>query len=114
MSNTKMKRHPFVKSPVREAHERVLHLRDVNMQYDNGRTVKNVTAFVRRIDGVDYVSFAENDERDQFSRRVGRTVARRKWFQNKRVPLKKITLADGQATKDARLYDAVYATYMES
>lgn len=73
--------HP-TRSTNREADERFFHL-NVTGQIQ-GRTVKKVTAFSRVRDGVTYVSFAECDSRDQFDRRVGRNVARRKWFAGKR------------------------------
>ena len=80
--------HP-TRSPDREADERFYHLRNTSVQLDNGRTIGNVTAFIRRNknDGQHYVSFAECDARDQFNRKVGRVVARRKWFNGKRQPL---------------------------
>ena len=47
------------------------------------RTISHVTAFVRQAkDGKLYVSFAECDSRDTFTRSRGRSVARRKWFAN--------------------------------
>lgn len=77
--------HP-TRSTNREADERFFHLNvgDVEANGDTGRVVSRVTAFSRVKDGVTYVSFAECDVRDQFDRRVGRNVARRKWFAGKR------------------------------
>lgn len=75
--------HPH-RSPDKDADEQFYHLRDVNQTYTNGRTVAHATAFVRKgADGLYAVAIAECDERDQFDRRRGRTVARRKWFQGK-------------------------------
>ena len=55
------------------------------------RSLSAVTAFARQDkDGIWYVAHAECDSRDQFCRRVGRNVARRKWFNGKRVPLEEI------------------------
>lgn len=79
--------HP-TRSTNRERDERFFHLRNVNVHYDDGRCVRDVTAFTRRAeDGTTYVSFAECDERDQFNRKRGRTVARRKWFSGKRYAM---------------------------
>lgn len=64
-------------------HRRGLMLVSDKKQYE-GRRVEAVTAFVRPVDGVYYASYAECDSRDQFNRRRGRTVARRKWFAGKR------------------------------
>lgn len=69
--------------------ERYHHLRNVEIEYDNGRTVTNVTAFIRQDDSGQWcASFAECDSRDHFDRRRGRCVARRKWFQGNRVLVK--------------------------
>lgn len=75
--------HP-TRSTDREADERYYHFKDVDLEMDNGRIVRNVTAFIRKdkTDSAYYASFAECDDRDQFCRRVGRTVARRKWFRS--------------------------------
>ena len=75
--------HP-TRSPDREADERFFHFKNVDLELDNGRSVGNVTCFVRKDkkDGQYYASFAECDMRDQFNKRTGRTVARRKWFRN--------------------------------
>ena len=55
------------------------------------RQLSAVTAFARQDkDGTWYVAYAECDSRDQFCRRVGRNVARRKWFAGKRTPLEEI------------------------
>lgn len=78
------------RSPDREANERFVHLRKLNIEIQSTvpRLVNNVTAFIRTDkDGQTYVSFAECDARDQFCRRTGRTIARRKWFQKNRVLL---------------------------
>ncbi len=81
------------RSTDREADERFYHFKDVDLELENGRAVGNVTCFVRfdKKDGKYYASFAECDMRDQFNKRTGRTVARRKWFRNpeKRMPISK-------------------------
>jgi hypothetical protein len=105
MTTTK-KRVAFVRSPNREANERFVHLRKVDRLYTNGRRVNNVTAFIRTIDGEDFASFAENDERDQFCKRTGRNVARRKWFQGKRTLLQPAVL-DGDS-----LYERAIDTWL--
>lgn len=101
--------HP-TRSTKREANERFVHLRSVNLGTANGRTISNITAFVRTADGVEYVSFAECDSRDQFDRRAGRTVARRKWFAGK-----KVVLQGGyeflNPDKAMSLYDRVFDTW---
>lgn len=85
--------------------EMFFHLRNVDVEYPNGRFVEDVTAFIRRDkDGQSYVSFAERDIRDQFCRSRGRTVSRRKWFQNKRVKL----------DDRGRNYETVLAKYYEA
>jgi hypothetical protein len=110
------KAHPH-RSPDREANERFVHLREVDFPSRNGRVIGDVTAFIRTsrphggTPGVEYVSFAECDARDQFCRKTGRVVARRKWFQNKSVPLLRITAADGLLVEDATLYARVLETY---
>jgi hypothetical protein len=77
--------HP-TRSTNRDADERFFHFRNVNMAYENGRTVRDVTAFIRRLpDGTYAAAYAECDERDAFCRTRGRTVARRKWFAGKRT-----------------------------
>lgn len=108
------KRTPFVRSPNREANERFVHLRNVNLVLPNKRTVKHVTAFIRTNEGADFVSFAENDARDQFCKRTGRTVARRKWFVGKRVPLLRVENVDGLANEPASLYETCLDTYYQS
>jgi hypothetical protein len=105
MKSQEKKTYP-TRSPDREANERFVHLRNCNNSYPNGRMVDNVTAFIRTIDGVDYVSFAETDIRDQFCRKTGRVVARRKWFNGKRVLL----VPGGNAQED-RLYERALDTY---
>lgn len=76
--------HP-TRSTNRDADERFFHFRNVNVVYDNGREVRDVTAFIRRLpDGTYAAAFAECDVRDAFCRTRGRTVARRKWFAGKR------------------------------
>jgi hypothetical protein len=106
--------HPH-RSTNREANERFVHLKGVNMEYDNGRLVRDVTGFVRTDkDGQTYVSFAEGDSRDQFCKARGRTVARRKWFDGKSVPLQQIEKLDGQGHEKVSLYDSALATYMAS
>lgn len=78
------KNHP-TRSTDKERDERYYHFRNVEMDYDNGREVRDVTAFVRKDhDDKYYVAYAECDARDGFCRRTGRTVARRKWFAKKR------------------------------
>lgn len=78
--------HP-TRSTDREADERFFHLPGSDIPLgENGRVVNRVTAFSRVKDGVTYVAFAECDSRDQFCRRTGRNVARRKWFAGKRYP----------------------------
>jgi hypothetical protein len=102
--------HP-TRSPDREANERFVHLRNKFIETGSGRHVRNVTAFVRTIDGVEYVSFAECDERDQFCRRTGRVIARRKWFQGKRTRLATIEMVEAHTTQPVNLYDRVVHTY---
>lgn len=98
--------HP-TRSTDREANERFVHLTfgDTVMEYENGRRVKAVTAFIRTKDGQELVSFAECDERDQFCRKAGRVVARRKWFNEKRTELVPVILDNDT------LYDRVLTTY---
>lgn len=71
--------------------ERYHHLRyseGSTLEFDNGRKVANVTAFIREgNDGKLYAAFAECDARDPFNRKRGRTVSRRKWFLSKRIPV---------------------------
>lgn len=68
--------------------ERYHHFRDADVEHDNGRVAAHVTAFVREgDDGQMYASFAECDSRDQFNRKRGRTIARRKWFQKNYTPV---------------------------
>jgi hypothetical protein len=108
MNTEKKANHPH-RSPDREANERFVHLRNVdNLTPGRKRVVRNVTAFVRTINGVDYVSFAECDSRDQFCRKTGRVVARRKWFNEKRYPLREIEVVPGEKPS---LYEAVLETY---
>jgi hypothetical protein len=85
--------HP-TRSPDREADERFFHFKDVDLEMSNGRQVGNVTCFTRRdkVSGQHYASFAECDMRDQFCKRSGRTVARRKWF---RSPEKRLLVPEG-------------------
>jgi hypothetical protein len=114
MNTEKKANHPH-RSPDREANERFVHLRDnkqnrEGMEYKRGRHVSDVTAFIRTANGVDYVSFAECDSRDQFCRKTGRVVARRKWFNEKRVPLREIEVVLGEKPS---LYEAVLETYYE-
>lgn len=71
------------------ADERYYHFRFEN-QPQTGvakkiRSLSAVTAFARQDkEGNWFVSYAECDSRDQFCRRTGRNVARRKWFAGKR------------------------------
>lgn len=83
--------HP-TRSTDREADERFFHFKDVDLELPNGRIIRNVTCFTRKdkTDGKYYASFAECDDRDQFCKRTGRTVARRKWF---RSPSKRLVVA---------------------
>lgn len=75
--------------------ERYHHLRDIELQYQNGREVAHVTAFIREDnEGKLCASFAECDARDQFDRKRGRVVARRKWFNNDRVPVASANFSD--------------------
>lgn len=69
--------------------ERYYHMRDLDVTYDNrDRVVTDATFFVRQDkDGKYYLSVAECDSRDQFCRKRGRTIARRKWFQGRRIPI---------------------------
>jgi hypothetical protein len=109
--NTEQRPH---RSTNREANERFVHLNITYPGHDFGtkmdRKISHVTAFVRTKDGVEYVSFAECDARDQFSRRVGRNVARRKWFAGKRT-----VLMTGyeflSPEKQMPLYDRVFDTW---
>lgn len=102
------------RSPNREANERFVHLRNCNNDYPNGRMVNNVTAFIRTKDGVDYVSFAECDSRDQFCRQRGRVVARRKWFRDKRVPLTTEGIVNNMVNEKSSLYDRCLDTYYDT
>lgn len=108
------KHHAFVKSTNFDANERFIHLRNVNMAYENGRVVKDVTAFVRVVNGKDFVSFAECDDRDQFCKAAGRNVARRKFFQGKRQPLITIETVSDNTSQRAKLYEEVSKTYTEN
>lgn len=68
--------------------ERYFHIRSfaVAGKPSNPRGVQAITAFARQDkDGKWYISQAECDYRDQFCRKTGRTVARRKWFAGKRT-----------------------------
>ena len=108
------------RSPDREANERFVHLRNLpypgeGVGLKGDRTVTNVTAFVRNIDGTEYVSFAECDSRDQFCRRTGRVIARRKWFNEKRTPLLEGTRGGTDpGGNSSTLYDRVLDTYYET
>ena len=84
------KPHP-TRSTDREADERFYHFQNVDLELENGRSVGNVTCFVRfdKKLGSHFASFAECDMRDQFNKRTGRVVARRKWF---RSPEKRMSI----------------------
>jgi hypothetical protein len=81
------------RSTNRDRDERFFHIKPRNegevwVLNDGQRTISRITAFTRKDkDGKVYASYAECDERDQFCKRVGRTVARRKWFAGKRIEL---------------------------
>jgi hypothetical protein len=77
-----MKTRPHKSTTTPEA----FHHSRASFDADHGRKVQARTAFVRQDrDGQWYVSYAECDERDQFCKKAGRQVARRKWFDGKRV-----------------------------
>lgn len=90
------------RSPDREADERFFHFKNVDQPFENGRVVGNVTCFTRRdkVSGQAYASFAECDERDQFNKRTGRTVARRKWFA---APQKRMFIEDSELSYEGLL-----------
>lgn len=70
---------------------------------DGKREISHVTAFARPDkEGNWAVSYAECDHRDQFSRRQGRSIARRKYFQGKKFRL------------DSPTYDDVLKPYIDS
>jgi hypothetical protein len=81
-------KHPHRSTKVKETYH---HARNVSVlvfgdKPGDTRVVDNATAFIRPDkSGQLYASFAECDSRDQFNRKVGRTVARRKWFAGNRV-----------------------------
>lgn len=79
--------HP-TRSTNREADERFFHINTGELPVGRGRTVQRITAFTRTTPGGTFVSFAECDSRDQFCKKVGRNVARRKWFAGKRYPIR--------------------------
>lgn len=64
------------------------HLKNVEIEYDNGRVATHVTAIMREgDDGKMYAAFSECSSRDQFCYRTGRSIARRKWFNGDRVEI---------------------------
>jgi hypothetical protein len=81
-------KHPHRSTKVKETYH---HLRDVSVLVFGDkpgatRVVTSATAFIRPDkNGQLYASFAECDSRDQFNRKVGRNVARRKWFAGSKV-----------------------------
>lgn len=109
--NTEQRPH---RSTNREANERFVHFQPHSPGHGFGinedRNISHVTAFIRTKDGVDYVSFAECDARDQFNRRRGRTIARRKWFDGKRVVLQDSQVWDNP-DKGMSLYDRAFDTW---
>lgn len=99
-------KHP-TRSTDREADERFFHFKNVDQPFENGRVVGNVTCFTRRdkVTGKAYASFAECDERDQFNKRTGRTVARRKWFSS---PEKRMEVDDANLN-----YEKLFGLWLE-
>lgn len=85
------------------------HLRGVKIPRSRGRFVSDVTAFARpgHLPGTMVVTFAECDSRDQFNRRAGRTVARRKWFNDSGI--RAFMLEEGQ-TKPT--FEQVFKDYI--
>lgn len=68
--------------------ERYFHIRHfgVSGKPTDPRGIQAVTFFARQDkEGNWLISHAECDYRDQFCRKTGRTVARRKWFAGKRI-----------------------------
>lgn len=103
------------RSTDRDANERFVHLRPMNPGHGFGtnmdRDISHVTAFIRNDNGVDYVSFAECDARDQFTRKRGRTIARRKWFSGKKYLLIDSPIWTGEGGMS--LYDRAFDTWSE-
>lgn len=101
------KSHPHRSTTVPEF---FFHMRDARIPRRNGRTVSDVTAFVRRgPDGQLYATFAECDSRDQFDREVGRRTARRKWFTSESTPM----IVKPDAIRNAPRYEDVFAAYIK-
>lgn len=71
------------------------------------RFIVAATAFARiDKDNNWYVAIAECDHRDQFDRRVGRNIARRKWFNGKRE------LVGIEAGQTRPTYEQVFKDYL--
>lgn len=84
--------------------ERFYHVKVVQIGYDVSGDKRATVFFRKESDGTINASVALCHEKDQFSRRLGRAVSRRKYFQGKRHKVEEMSyeVAEDLVLRDPR------------